>query len=303
MDWNSDDSLRDLVNRLRALPKENEWLEFKVGNTDPEEIGQYISCLANSAALAGQETAFLLWGIHDETHEIVGTSFQPEIAKKSNEELLSWLTRLLDPNIDFSFHRIDLAGKNVVVMRVEAASNLPVKFKNSAYIRIGSYKKPLSSHREHERRLWKVLDAYSIERGVAASDLTVDHVVQLLDYPAYFELHKVPLPESRSAIVEALEASGLIRHNVSDQWQITNVGALLYARDLEKFPRLARKATRVIHYAGVSRIKAKKEQLGKRGYAVGFQGLLTYIEDQLPNSEVILDGIRMDELQFPRLAI
>jgi predicted HTH transcriptional regulator len=48
---------------------------------------------------------------------------------------------------------------------------------------------------------------------------------------------------------------------------------------------------------------AKKEQVGQRGYAAGFQGLVSYIADQLPNSEVIQDGIRMDELLFPQLVI
>lgn len=72
---------------------------------------------------------------------------------------------------------------------------------------------------------------------------------------------------------------------------------------LGKFPKLARKATRVVHYDGTSRIKTKREQAGERGYASGFQGLISYITDQLPNSEVIEDGIRMDDLVFPKLAI
>ena len=84
---------------------------------------------------------------------------------------------------------------------------------------------------------------------------------------------------------------------------ISNGGALLYAKDLRHFPKLARKAARVVHYKGTSRIETIKEQVGQRGYASGFQGLIGYIADQLPHSEVIQDGIRMDNLQFPRLAI
>lgn len=41
--------------------------------------------------------------------------------------------------------------------------------------------------------------------------------------------------------------------------------------------------------------------MGQRGYASGFQGLIGYIADQLPNSEVIQDGLRMDRLLFPEL--
>lgn len=302
MDWNSPDDILALVQRLRRLPSENEWVEFKVDNADPEMVGQYVSCLANSAALAGQETGYLVWGISDGTHEVAGTRFNPSTAKKGND-LSAWILRLLDPHVDFSFHPLVVDGQPVVVMRVAAASTLPVKFQNTEYIRIGSYKKQLGQHPDHQRRLWKVLEAYAFEDQKAVEDLSVEQVVQLLDYPAYFTLHKVPLPESRSSIIEALEAARLIRHTVEGQWSITNGGALLYAKDLHDFPRLARKAPRVVHYDGTSRIKTKKEQVGQRGYAAGFQGLVGYIADQLPNSEVIQDGLRMDELQFPQLAI
>lgn len=303
MDWNSDEDLRALVLRLCALRGENEWLEFKVNNKDPEAIGQYVSCLANSAALANQDVGFMVWGIDDVGHSIVGTKFDPAFEKVGNEELYPWIVRLLNPHVDFSFHEVSFDAGRVVIMRVDAATSLPVKFKNTEYIRVGSYKKQLSQHPDHQRRLWKVLDAYSYENRVAVGDLGVEDVVQLLDYPAYFTLHQIPLPESRSSIIESLQAAGMIRDSVENQWQITNVGALLYARNLQDFPGLARKAVRVIHYEGVSRIEAKREQVGQRGYAAGFKGLIGYVTDQLPNSEVIQGGIRMDELQFPRLAI
>ncbi len=236
-------------------------VEFKINNKDPEEIGQYVSCLANSAALAGQETGYMLWGINDGDHTIEGTKFRPEQAKKGNEDLYPWILRLLDPQVDFSFHSVEIDGLPVVIMRVDAAMKLPVKFKHIDYIRVGSYKKELGSFPEHQRRLWKVLDTYSFEDRSAAVGLDVEEVVQLLDYPAYFSLHKLPLPESRSSVIEALEGAGLIRHNVEHRWQITNGGALLYAKDLSDFSKLARKAPRVIHYEGTSRIKTKKEQV------------------------------------------
>jgi ATP-dependent DNA helicase RecG len=303
VDWNNPDEVRGLVQRLCRLPVENEWVEFKVNSDEHDEIGEYVSCLANSAALVGQEAGYLVWGVTDAAHDVVGRHFRPQRAKKGNEDLLHWILRLLEPQVEFSFHPVDVDGKPVVILRVAAASQLPVKFRNVEYIRVGSYKKNLSQYPDHQRRLWKVLDAYSFEDQTGAGDLSVETVVQLLDYPAYFTLHKIPLPESRSAVIEALESARLIRHTVENQWQITNGGALLYAKDLRAFPRLARKAPRVVHYEGTSRIKTKREQVGQRGYAAGFQGLIVYVADQLPNSEVIQDGIRMDDLQFPRVAI
>ena len=56
--------LAGLVGTLRQLPRETEWVEFKVNQaTEPQTIGEYISALANGAALNGKESAYLLWGI------------------------------------------------------------------------------------------------------------------------------------------------------------------------------------------------------------------------------------------------
>ena len=52
-----------LLDRLRQIPDETEWLEYKVNNSEPELIGEYISALSNSATICGKEKAYILWGI------------------------------------------------------------------------------------------------------------------------------------------------------------------------------------------------------------------------------------------------
>lgn len=64
---------------------ESETLEFKKDNESPEKIGKYISALANSAALLGQTEAYMIWGIDDNTKEIVGTNFKPIWVNGFNE--------------------------------------------------------------------------------------------------------------------------------------------------------------------------------------------------------------------------
>jgi predicted HTH transcriptional regulator len=85
--------LAGLVRELCKLPHETEWLEFKGSNADPREIGEYISALANAAAIDGKAFAYLVWGIEDETHRVIGTSFSPSAAKKGNEALASLMRR------------------------------------------------------------------------------------------------------------------------------------------------------------------------------------------------------------------
>ena len=78
----SSEYLEGLLHELRALPGETEWLEFKESYAEPQDIGEYISALANSAALAGKAAAYLVWGIRDSDHAVVGTTFEPQAARK-----------------------------------------------------------------------------------------------------------------------------------------------------------------------------------------------------------------------------
>lgn len=79
--------LLGLVRELCKLPHETDWVEFKLNQDTPEEIGEYISALANAAALHGKAQAYLLWGVENGTHVIAGTRFSPSSAKKGNEPL------------------------------------------------------------------------------------------------------------------------------------------------------------------------------------------------------------------------
>ena len=74
--------LAGMVRELCRLPSETEWVEFKGNNNNPETIGRNISALANGAAINGKTSASAIWGIEDETHAIVGTTFSPSTAKK-----------------------------------------------------------------------------------------------------------------------------------------------------------------------------------------------------------------------------
>ena len=142
------DYQQSLLKELISLPKETEWVEFKHNNDNPQVIGEYISALSNSAALCGKAYGYLLWGIDDMTHEIIGTKFKPHLAKKGNEELENWLLRLLSPKINFIFYILEDDGKYVVICEIQRAIHTPVQFEGNEYIRVGSYKKKLKTFPE-----------------------------------------------------------------------------------------------------------------------------------------------------------
>jgi predicted HTH transcriptional regulator len=102
--------LASLVRELSKVPGETEWVEFKVDDAEPESVGEYISALANSAALLGKVCGHLVWGVRNDDNAIVGTKFKPRLAKVGNEELENWLLRLLEPKIDFRFFEVVVEG-------------------------------------------------------------------------------------------------------------------------------------------------------------------------------------------------
>lgn len=295
--------LVSLVRELRRLPQETEWAEFKVNKADPQEVGEDISALANSAALVGKASAYLVWGVTDTDHAIVGTSFAPRAAKVGNEELENWLLRLLTPKIHFRFFEVTVDGLPVVLLEIERAFRHPVQFQGQEFIRVGSYKKRLKDFPEKERALWRIFDSTPFEDGVAAERVGDEEVLRLLDYPAYFDLLKRPLPENRDGILKALAEDSLICPCDAGGWNITNLGAILFAKRLEEFHSLRRKAMRVIQYRGTSRVATLKEQVGAKGYACGFEGLIAFINGLLPANEVIEQALRKTVPRFPELAV
>lgn len=134
----SQDYIAGLVNELRKLPSETEWVEFKQDNDCPGEIGEYISALSNSAALLGKTNAYMVWGVDDKTHEIIGTVFDPNRKRVGKEELESWLLQRLSPRIHFRFFYLDVEEKPVTLLEIAAAFQHPVKFQHQEFIRVGS---------------------------------------------------------------------------------------------------------------------------------------------------------------------
>ena len=93
------ENLTKLIEELRQLPNGTTWFEFKHNNYEPDMIGEDISALANSAAYSERSHAYMIWGINNETHEIVGTDRDQYSKAVGNEEMESWLRRMLSKNL------------------------------------------------------------------------------------------------------------------------------------------------------------------------------------------------------------
>jgi len=298
----SEEYIIALVRELLKQPKESEWLEFKHNNKEPQMIGEYISALSNSAALHRKTNAYMIWGIDDTTYKLLGTSFSPSQTKVGGEALENWLLRLLEPKIEFKFYEIEIENKKVVLLEIAPAYRHPVRFNGVEYIRFHSYKKKLKDLPEKERELWRIFDNIPFERQIAAHNLEESEVLKYLEYTTYFELLDLPLPENRTAILKALEDDEMIKKQDNGKFAITNLGAILFAKDLNKFNHLRRKAIRVIQYKDNTKLETIKEIQGKKGYAVGFEELIEYINNILPSNEIIEKVFRKTIKMYPELA-
>lgn len=159
-----------LIDRLRALPAETEWFEFKRNRFEAQELGEYLSALANSACLAGQPRGYLVFGVDDETHEVVGTRFDPYAVKgKGNQDLLPWLAAGLRPNSGFEVRIVDHPDGRVVLLESGPARDQPVAFYGTAHVRVGGSKTELGRHPEKARALWTRGSDWSAEVCATAS--------------------------------------------------------------------------------------------------------------------------------------
>jgi predicted HTH transcriptional regulator len=296
---------RKLIDDLRERPAETAWIEFKENNADGPLIGKLISALSNAARSADQHFAYVVWGVRDDDHAIVGTDFQPTAKREQGQPLEIWLASRLQPALDFRFEEVMHQGQRLILMTIPAASSAPVEFDRTAYMRIGSATPRLSDHPERLRALWARLQPYVWEAGVAAQFLTGDEVLARLDYVIYFDLTCQPLPDNRRGIFDKLASDRLIQRDVGEHWNITNLGAILFAKKLSDFgPSLARKAVRFVAYGGTGRADTvTHRQDGARGYASGFQGLVDFIDGLLPRNEHIGSAFREDRPLYPAIAI
>jgi ATP-dependent DNA helicase RecG len=124
-----------LLRRLLQEKSEGEWLEFKHNNCDPELIGRTVSACANGAMLRDRDRAFVVWGIANSTKEKLGTTVKLQQLTKGAENLVNWLSRMIEPRLMMEFLDFEDHGKSFSILTIEPTYDRPVKFSGTEYIR------------------------------------------------------------------------------------------------------------------------------------------------------------------------
>lgn len=224
----SQDYFVGLVHKLRAQSRETEWVEFKQNRVEPHELGQYLSALSNSAAWKRKPMGYLVFGIEDETKDVVGTSFDPYDTKaKGNQDLLIWLNTGLNPNPGFDVEVVDHPQGRVVVFSVRPAKGLPVYFLDKAFVRVGTSKTELRRHAEALRAIITSDLDWSAELcdGAAIEDLDPTAIVKAR------EQYKVK-NATQSANVNAWNDTDFLnKAKLTIRGAVTNTALLLLGRE------------------------------------------------------------------------
>lgn len=236
-----DSALLEILDRLRKHPAEKDVVEFKSNLAEPTQIGEYISALANAAALAGVQRAWIVWGVQDGTHVVTGTSFDPSKEKgKGNQSLVMWLQHLTVPRADFEFRSVLHPDGRVVMLEIHAARTAPIAFDGERYIRVDSHKVRLSQYQDKEARLWAALGIKedwtgAVLPGATFDDLDAAAVQFARDRFAEYLIRNETDPSQHARIradVAGWDAPTLLnKAHVTKQGKITRAALLLLGRD------------------------------------------------------------------------
>lgn len=162
--------LINLIDDLRALPKETEWAEFKLSTIKPQErLGEYISGLSNAACVNNQAFGYLILGVDDNDHSVKGSNYNFKTRKQGNEELEFWIRRYLSPSIRFEYFECNYdASHKIEIFRIPAAVGEPTNFQGKAYIRLATSLTQLKDYPLYAKHIYNSQEDWSakiIERA------------------------------------------------------------------------------------------------------------------------------------------
>lgn len=169
----------------------------------------------------------------------------------------------------------------------------------NSYIRSAGH--TVRASRQQVRQMIADSEGISYENRIAKQGLTGAEVLGLLNYKKIFELLERQLPSTEDGVLGFMEELDFCRSS-SVGYSITNLGALLFANTLSAFETMKGKGVVVRRYVGNNNRQLLLEQEGAMGYAVGLEGLITFV---MKNTGIEhIDGAKRELIpMYPRVAI
>jgi ATP-dependent DNA helicase RecG len=283
--------LADQIDIWRRLPTETERLEFKEAKNqfDNQKLYQYCVAIANEGG------GNLVLGVENSPpRKVVGTrAFSDPIAM--SEKLFQTLGFRVD--VEEVAHP---DGRVLVFQIPSRPRGTAFSLEGSYLMRCGESLVPMTEDRL--RKIFAEGEPDWLEEP-AATRVNAKRLLELIDTETFFQLLNLPYPALTQGVLDRLLMERLIDAEVGGTFAIRRIGALLLARVLGEFPDVKRKAARVVVYTGTSKMSTTIDRAAIRGYAVGFQALIRFVNQQLPQNEVIKDALRREMKLVPEVAI
>jgi len=287
-----DKSLGKVPSELNEI----DWKESLSPNND--KLCQHISSFAN---LPGG--GFLVFGIDNKTANIIG------ITRKEADIIVDKLASLcrdgVNPLVRIDHSIESFRGSEILFVHIIESAIKPVHLANKtiedSFIRSGGTTRKAS--RQDVGALMLNSKSPTWEELHASKLLNEVEVITLLEYDKILELLGKPIPTDIKEILKWLIDEKMLIDVDGKGYYITNFGAIAAAKDLGKFDGLTRKSARLIKYEGNNKAGASKEFPGNKGYAIGFEALIQFIQGLLQNSEVIKNALRVETAVYPEEAL
>ena len=294
MDW-KERALVLLKDSLEPVPSELNEIDWKSGLSDKtDRLAQHISAFANH--LYG---GILVYGVNDD-----GSLFS--LGKEQIDDIVKKLGNIAHNNLS---HRIQIEhavepynGENLLFIFIPEEQEKPVHLRGKdiydSYYRSGGQTLKMSS-KQVQMLIAKSM-GISFEESTALDNLTREQVLSLLDYQALYRIIDKNVPKSTDTILAKLTDMGYC-YEKNGKWTITNIGAILFARQLSDFPSLSGREIVVRKYVGQNNRQLQHELRAGLGYAVGFENLIDFIMRNTGNE--VIDVARNIDPTYPRVAI
>lgn len=295
MTW-QEKAIKYLKNSLSPIPIELNEIDWKSGlSPKTDRLAQHLCAFSN---LEGG--GFLVFGVNDDASLF-------SVTKEQADEIIRKFGNIarnnLIPPIPLEHATLDFNGNSLLFIHIPENTEKPVHLRDGTIY--DSYRRSAGQTVKMSRQEVKQLIAESqgllFHEQTALAGATADEVLNLLDYSSYFRLSGRTLPESKTAILEALSDEKFVARQ-GEYWNITNLGALLFAYDLTKFKDLEFKTLRIISYKGKNRLEAHRELDFKEGYACGFEHFIQFIMERT-SVEVIEKALRETKEEYPERAV
>lgn len=296
MSW-IEDAIKNLHNSLHPVKVELNELDWKSGLSEKSErLAQHISAFANQ--MGGGTFAF---GVNDDA-----TLFTP--TREQAEEIVNRLGSIARNNLHISIKlehaSTEYEGHGILFVHV------PEQFDKPVYLRGGTiydsyYRSAGQTHKMSRQQVHDMIAAkegIAFENRIAASGLSADQVITILDFGEFYKLTGKPTPTGAERIAEGLADYNFCKKQEGG-WTITNLGAALFARDLRSFPSLEYRYVVVRQYKGASNLDISAETFFYEGYAVSLDKIVKYVMSLLEKTEDILHPKRENKYPYPEVSI